>query len=208
MPTYTIYQITDNTNRVFVGHTTKSLQDEWSEHQSRADFASSADIQSLAILSDSTEEMANMAECFYKEKLNPFDTNLLNSNRPCNSALLQAIREAEVEFQQFSAHTVGWIYNRYNKHRTDKHRITQACSICGKVGLVKNMAKHQQSRRCKESNSPPPTDEQKALALKTKKDKLSETQNAKVACSICGFMTSKRNMKRHQQGANCKPPLA
>ena len=103
---------------------------------------------------------------------------------------------------------IGELCLNTQKRKGIDPRCKQACTICGKVGLLKNMTKHQQSSRCKESNSPPPTDEQLALVLKAKKAKLSETQNAKVACAICGFLTSKRNMKRHQDGANCKPSLA
>ena len=105
-------------------------------------------------------------------------------------------------------HEIGELCLNTQKRKGIDPRCKQACTICGRVGLLKNMTKHQQSRRCKESHSPPPTDEQKALVVKAKKEKLSKTQNAKVACSICGFLTSKRNMKRHQDGANCKPPLA
>ena len=81
-----------------------------------------------------------------------------------------------------------------------------SCGSCGFVCRQKNMGRHAQNTRCKkrqEANDRTP--QESATAALTLKQKSNEIQRTKHACGLCGYMTAKSNVKRHQAGPNCVP---
>ena len=81
-----------------------------------------------------------------------------------------------------------------------------SCESCGFVCRQKNMGRHAHNTRCKkrqEANNRTP--HESATASLTLKQNSNEIQRTKHACCLCGYMTAKSNMKRHQAGNNCVP---
>ena len=81
-----------------------------------------------------------------------------------------------------------------------------SCESCGFVCRQKNMGRHAQNTRCKKRQEAINRNPQEsATAALTLKQKTNEIQRTKHACGLCGYMTAKSNMKRHQAGSNCVP---
>jgi len=133
--------------------------------------------------------------------------NILNDDlNHCDASLRQYTQLAMLEFYDIlSDDATEWILKKQksfnSKKVSGKSNIAVTCQHCGFECIYKNLKRHQEGSRCKKRQLSP---ESIIEEQETKKQNILLKQSIKHPCSICGFMTVKRHMKRHQEGSKCK----
>jgi hypothetical protein len=233
MATYTIFKIAtlSNPNQVYVDSTVSSLDDALKQHQLTKPDATVECIQEVT----GDAKIANIAVCYHIRRIESLASrysenvkveNSIIKEGGCNAHLRSPILECMMQYndaKELPIEAINFILKYCGMAEAPPPQVPcgssaaksavggqcnakVSCGLCGFVCRQKNMGRHAQNTRCKkrqESNQRTPQESAK-VAL-TLKQKANETQRTKHACGLCGYMTAKSNMKRHQAGSNCVP---
>ena len=215
--TYTVYKVTSTSqpSHVYIGTTTRgtATEDVLKEHRITRPDAEVEFMESIA----GDEKVATIGVCWHllllqKENFLCDNTwHVLNDDLDhCDASLRQYTQLAMLEFyEKLSDDAVEWVLKKHrnsnSKRAIGKSNLPVTCQHCGFECIYKNLKRHQAGSRCKtrrvQSELTPQT---MSEARATKKQKLLEKQNTKHPCPICGCMTAKRHLRRHQEGGKCK----
>lgn len=79
------------------------------------------------------------------------------------------------------------------------------CERCGALSLRKFLIRHQNGDTCINHGEPKTKLTVRQLAVKKEKQRkaFNEAQKTKIRCYRCGKITSRRHLRRHQEGAPC-----
>jgi hypothetical protein len=230
MATYTIFKIAtlSNPNQVYVDSTVSSLDDALKQHQLTKPDATIECLQEVT----GDAKIANIAVCYHIMRIElvarscgeyvKVENSIIKAGG-CNAHLRSPIMECMIEYtdaKELHPEAIKFILAKYDDNEAPEFQCSSAakpavggqcnekvpCGSCGFVCRQKNMGRHAQNTRCKkrqEANQRTP--QESAKAALTLKQTANETQRTKHACGLCGYMTAKSNMKRHQAGSNCVP---
>jgi hypothetical protein len=156
------------------------------------------------------EQAAQFAVCWHLLKMREAGEEALNDDDfvSCDIMMRGITGLAMIEFPALTQWTVEWMLLRYaNLKPIGKSRQKVKCGLCGFECEQKNLKNHEGNSRCqarqeRDQLTPEELDE----AKRAKKQAHLDKQKVKIACRICGFMTAKRHMKRHQESSKCKKP--
>ena len=230
MTTYIIFKIAtlSNPNQVYVDSTVSSLDDALKQHQLTKPDATIECLQEVT----GDAKIANIVVCYHvrhmEEAARRSGKTLTVENSTvqaggCNAHLRVPIMECMMIYTELHTEAINFILKYCGMAEAPPPKVPVGSSVakpavggqcnekvsCGSCGFVcrqKNMGRHAQSTRCtKRQESTQRTPQESATAALTLKQKANEKQRTKHACGLCGYMTAKSNMKRHQAGTNCVP---
>jgi hypothetical protein len=230
MTTYIIFKIAtlSNPNQVYVDSTVSSLDDALKQHQLTKPDATIECLQEVT----GDAQIADIAVCYHvrhmEEAARRSGKTLTVENSTvqeggCNAHLRVPIGECMMQYNdatELHPEAIKYIIAKCDDNEAPEFQCSSAakpavggqcnekvsCGSCGFVCRQKNMGRHAQSTRCtKRQESNQRTPQESATAALTLKQKANEKQRTKHACGLCGYMTAKSNMKRHQAGTNCVP---
>jgi hypothetical protein len=228
MTTYIIFKVAtlSNPNQVYVDSTVSSLDDALKQHQLTKPGATIECLQEVT----GDAKIADIAVCYHIMRIESVarscgeyvkveNSSLQHSNSQLRSAILECMTVEYTGLLKLHLKANNFILSKCGEFKSPELQCGVAkpavggqcnekvpCGSCGFVCRQKNMGRHAQSTRCKkqqEANKRTP--QESATAALTLKQRSNEIQRTKHACCLCGHMTAKSNMKRHQAGTNCVP---